>query len=105
VRKHPVATKRALRAIIKANEICVSEPDRTARLLVDRGYTPRYDYALQTIKEVPYARWREFDPEDSIRYYSLKLHEIGMIKTTPNTIIEKNTDWHFLNELKRELRV
>lgn len=53
VRRHPEATKRALRAIIKANEICVNEPDRTARLLVDRGYTPRFDYALQTIKEVP----------------------------------------------------
>ena len=105
VRTHPVATKRALRAIIKANEICVNEPERTAQLLVDRGYTPRYDYALQTIKEVPYARWREFDPEDSIRFYSLKLHELGMIKASPNTIVEKNADWRSLNEVKRELRV
>jgi NitT/TauT family transport system substrate-binding protein len=104
VRTHPVATRRALRAIIKANEICVNEPERAARLLVDRGYTPRYDYALQTLKEVPYSRWREFDPEDSVRFYSLKLHEIGMIKTTPNAIIAKNTDWQPLNELRQELR-
>jgi NitT/TauT family transport system substrate-binding protein len=104
VRQHPVATKRALRAIIKANEICVNEPERAARLLVDRGYTSRYDYALQTIKDVPYARWHDLDPEDSVRFYSLKLHELGMIKTTPNTILQKNADWRIFNELKRELK-
>ena len=31
VRKHPVATKRAVRAILKAIEICAREPERVAR--------------------------------------------------------------------------
>jgi NitT/TauT family transport system substrate-binding protein len=35
VRKHPIATKRALRAILKAADICALEPDRAARALVD----------------------------------------------------------------------
>jgi NitT/TauT family transport system substrate-binding protein len=39
VRKYPVATKRALRAILKANQICALEPARAARLLVDKGFT------------------------------------------------------------------
>jgi NitT/TauT family transport system substrate-binding protein len=38
VRKHPVATKRALRAILKATNVCALEPDRVARFLVDRDY-------------------------------------------------------------------
>ena len=53
VRKHPVATKRALRAILKSTDVCAVEPERVARVLVDRGFAPRHDYALQTLKECP----------------------------------------------------
>src|SRR5215468_8747257 len=35
VRRPPVATKRALRAILKASDLCASEPERAARALVD----------------------------------------------------------------------
>ena len=104
VRKHPVATKRALRAILKAADLCAQEPERVARALVDGKYTPRYDFALQLVKELPYDRWREYDPEDTIRFYALRLHEIGMIKSSPRQIIARGTDWRFLNELKRELK-
>src|SRR5215813_6968816 len=104
VRKHPVATKRALRAILKAADVCAREPEWAARFLVDAGFTPRYDYALQALKEIPYARWREYDPEDTIRYYALRLREIGMIKASPNKIIADGADWRFLNELRREMK-
>jgi NitT/TauT family transport system substrate-binding protein len=104
VRNHPVATKRFLRAILKAADICATEPERAAQRLVDGGFTPRYDYALQTLTELPYGIWREFDPEDSLRFYALRLNEVGMIKSTPNQLIADGTDWRFLNELKRELK-
>ena len=67
-------------------------------------FASRYDYALQTLTELPYDRWREFDPEDAMRFYALRLHEVGMIKSTPNKIIADGTDWRFLDELKRELK-
>jgi NitT/TauT family transport system substrate-binding protein len=70
--------------------------------LVDRGFIARYDYALQTLSDVPYDRWREYDPEDTIRFYALRLH--GFVKSTPQQIIAENTDWRFFNELKRELK-
>jgi NitT/TauT family transport system substrate-binding protein len=104
VRKHPVATKRALRAIIKAADLCVTQPERVAQRIVDAGFTARYDYALQTLKEIQYAKWREYDPEDAIRFYSLRLREAGLIKATPNKILAEGTDWRFFNELKRELK-
>jgi NAD(P)-dependent dehydrogenase (short-subunit alcohol dehydrogenase family) len=47
-----VATKRALRAILKGADLCVSEPKRVAQQLVDEGYTKRYDYALQDLSEM-----------------------------------------------------
>jgi NitT/TauT family transport system substrate-binding protein len=104
IRKNPVATKRALRAILKATDFCVSDPAGAARRMVDNGFTARYDYALQTLKEVPYSKWREYDPEDTIRFWALRLREAGMIKSNPNKIIAEATDWRFLNELKRELK-
>jgi len=104
VRKHPVATKRVLRAILKVTDLCVAEPERVAQRLVDGGFTPRYDFALQTLVEIPYGKWREYNPEDTIRFYALRLHEAGMIDATPNTILAEGTDWRFLNELKRELK-
>jgi NitT/TauT family transport system substrate-binding protein len=105
VRTNPVATKRALRAILKAVDICASEPEQSAQIMVDRGYTKRYDYALQAIKKLPYGRWREYSPEDTLRFYALRLYELGMLKSTPQTLLAQGTDWGFLNELKNELKM
>ena len=104
IRRNPVATKRVLRAILKATDFCVSDPAGAARRMVDGGFTTQYDYALQTLKEVPYNKWREYDPEDTIRFWALRLREAGMIKSNPNKIIAEATDWRFLNQLKRELK-
>jgi NitT/TauT family transport system substrate-binding protein len=104
VRAHPVATKRAMRAILKTADLCVTEPERVARQLVEGGYTARYNYAVQALSELPYNKWREYDPEDTLRFYALRLHEVGLIDSTPNKIIAENTDWRFLDELKRELK-
>jgi NitT/TauT family transport system substrate-binding protein len=104
VKKFPVATKRAVRALLKATDICVQEPERVAKMVVDGGFTPNYDYALEALKEVPYNAWRTFDPEDALRFHALRLHESGLIKTSPNKLIARTSDWRFLNELKKELK-
>ena len=104
VRMYPVATKRVLRAVLKSADLCATEPERAAQLLVDRGFTPRLDYALQALNELPYRVWRDYDPEDTVRWYALRLNEAGFIKSAPQTIIAEHTDWRFLNELKRELK-
>jgi NitT/TauT family transport system substrate-binding protein len=104
VQNYPVATKRLVRAVLKATDICAGEPKRAARRLVDGGFFDSYDYALQGASDVPYATWREYNPEDTVRFYALRLHEVGMIKSTPQEIIAAGTDWRFLNELKRELK-
>jgi NitT/TauT family transport system substrate-binding protein len=102
VRKHPVATKRVMRALLKAVDVCVTAPERAARIVADRGYP--YDYSLQAMREIPYANWRNFDPEDAVRFYALRLRDAGMIKSSPNKILADGTDWRFWNELKRELK-
>jgi NitT/TauT family transport system substrate-binding protein len=104
IRQYPVATKRAMLAILKATDLCATDPEGAARQLVEGGFAQHYDTALQTVRDVPYNVWRELDPEDSLRFYALWLHEFGMIDSTPNQIIANGTDWRFLNELKRELK-
>jgi NitT/TauT family transport system substrate-binding protein len=103
-RKYPVATKRALRAILKAVDLCATDQEGAARRLVSGGFTDRYEYALQTLSENGYDKWREYDAEDTLRFYALRLHEVGLIKSNPQRIIAEGTNWRFLNELKRELK-
>jgi len=103
--RHPVATKRALRAILKANEMCAAEPDRVARLLVDGGFAKPSEHLVPALRELPYRRWRDSEPDDSVRFYALRLHEAGLVKSTPKRILADAVDLRIWRELKRELRV
>jgi NitT/TauT family transport system substrate-binding protein len=107
VKKNPIATKRALRAILKSNDICAREPELAARTLVEKKVrkTSEYKHIVQSLKEIPYGKWREYNPEDTIRFYALRLRDIGMIKSSPKEFIAQNTDWRFLGALKRELNL
>jgi NitT/TauT family transport system substrate-binding protein len=105
VNNNPVATKRAMRALFKAIDACALNPERAARLVVDKGFSPRYDFAVGALKAIPYNVWRSYDPEATLRFHTLRLREVGMLKSTPNDFIARTVDWRFLNELKQELKV
>ena len=91
-------------AILKAADLGLAEPARVARRIVEAGFSPCYDFALQALSDIQYDRWRDYDPEDTLRFYALRMREAGLIKALPTRIIEENTDWHFFNALKRELK-
>ena len=103
-RRHPSATKRALRSILKGDQLCAIEPGRGARAFADRGFTGAPEYARQAMTEIPFGRWRDYNPEETVRFYALRLHEAGMIKSSPQKLIAQGTDWRFLSELKKELK-
>jgi NitT/TauT family transport system substrate-binding protein len=103
MRKNPVATKRALRALLKATDITAHDPAHAARIMVDTGYTSKYDYTVEAMKDIPYNKWREYDPTDTLRFYALRLRDAGLVKSNPDELIARGTDWRFLNELKQEL--
>jgi hypothetical protein len=60
------------------------------------------------------CRWRRVIPPGtasgsspgtrSFPRLALRLHEAGLIRSSPQKIIADGTDWRFLNELKRELK-
>ena len=103
-RKNPIATKRALRAIIKASDICASDPERGAKAYLDLGFKVAPEYARQAMREVPYGRWRDYNPEDTLRFYALRLREARLIKSSPQQLIAQGTDWRFIEQLKKELK-
>jgi len=102
--RYPIATKRALRAYLKAADVCAREPERVARYLIEKDYESRYAIGLEVLKSVPYNRWREANIEDTIRFYALRLHDVGMITISPNALVTRAVDQRFLNELKQELK-
>jgi len=102
--RNPIATKCVLRAILKATDICAADPQGAARFLSDKLYEPRFQIGLNVMQRLPFNFWREADPEDTLRFHALRLHEVGLIRTSPQTLIAEHTDWRFLNELKRELK-
>ena len=103
--EYPVATKRVMRADPEGRPISApAEPARVARLLVDGGFTARYEYALQTLqrdalRQMARVRRRGHDP-----FLCAAPARAGLIKSSPQKIIADGTDWRFLNELKRELK-
>lgn len=103
-RKNPIATKRALRAIIKGSEICASDPERAAQAFLRLGYPTNPDHARQALKEIPYGHWRDYNPEETIRFYALRLREAGMVKSAPQKLIADGCDWRLLDQLKREMK-
>ncbi|HEX4596139.1 MAG TPA: ABC transporter substrate-binding protein [Bryobacteraceae bacterium] len=105
VRRNPIATKRVVRAMIRATDICAAKPEWVAQRLVDRGITPRYASARRGLYDVPYRNWRDYDPEDAVRFWALRLREIGMIKSSPDKIIATGTDWRFIKEVRKELGI
>ncbi len=102
--ENPVAAKRALRAILKANQLCAEKPEVAAQWLVDEGQSPTIDYAMRTLNDLAYDAWDTYDPEDTLRFYALRMNEAGIITQTPDEIIAHGTDWGPLTQLMRELK-
>ena len=103
-RKHPIATKRAVRAILKASDLCASNPQLGAKAYLAQGFKIDAEFATQAIRELPYGKWRDYNPEETVRFYALRLREAQMVKGAPQKLIAQGTDWRIWDELKHELK-
>jgi NitT/TauT family transport system substrate-binding protein len=77
---------------------------KSARFALSRGLAQSYDAALEAFKELGYRQWRSYNPEETVRFWALRLREVEFITGSPQKLIARGTDWRFLNELKRELK-
>lgn len=104
VRGKPIATKRALRALLKANDLCRRAPDVVARRLVETGAARDVEIAGAMLDELPYGAWRDYDPAATVRFFALRLREAGLIRASPQEVLERRTDFRILAALRRELK-
>lgn len=104
--KNPAATKRALRALLKATDIVAASPERGAQAMRDLGFVPDalYEATLAELRLIKWDVWRTYDPADTLRFYALRLKEAGLIKGTPEQVIGRGSDFRFLRELMPELK-
>ena len=105
VESHPVATKRALRAILKPTDVRAQNPERAARFLEAKGYESRYELSLEVLRSLPYDQWRSLDPIGHLALPCATPARSRHDQVPPQRIIAQGTDWRFLNELKKELKV
>jgi NitT/TauT family transport system substrate-binding protein len=107
IKKNPIATKRALRAILKANDIVARNPGLATRTLIEKKVRSESEYrsTLRALTDIPYGRWREYNPEDTVRFYALRMRDIGMIESNPQQFINRHADWRFMTELKKEFGI
>jgi NitT/TauT family transport system substrate-binding protein len=107
IKKNPIATKRAVRAILKANDVVAHDPEMATRILIEKKVIKESEYmnTLPELKHIPYNKWRDYNPEDTIRFYALRMRDIGMMKSNPQQFIDQHTDWRFIKELKKEFGI
>jgi NitT/TauT family transport system substrate-binding protein len=110
-RQNPVATKRFTRAVLRAADATGKDRPAAARagigasirnLLAQRN-APEEEILIDTTAMVSYD-WREFDPEETLRFFALRLGEVKLIKSTPQQIIAQGSDFAYMRQLRTELK-
>ena len=102
--RHPVAARRAVRAFLKASELCAADPELAATAFLAQGFNVDPEYARQALRELKLGAWRDFNPEETLRFYALRLREAEMVKGAPQKIIAGGSDWRIVDRLRKELK-
>jgi NitT/TauT family transport system substrate-binding protein len=110
-RQNPVATKRFTRAVLRAADATAKDRPSAARAgvsasmrnLLAQRTVPDEDILMDTTAMVSYD-WREFDPEETLRFFALRLGDVKLIKSTPQQIIAQGSDVAFMRQLRSELK-
>jgi NitT/TauT family transport system substrate-binding protein len=103
-RAHPNATRRATRAVLRAIDYGAKDRPRAVAVATEKKIPEDVSLLYEAIKNLNY-NWRDYDPEDTLRYYALRLADVKLLKKTPSQIIAEGTDFAFFRQMQRELAV
>jgi NitT/TauT family transport system substrate-binding protein len=108
-RQNPIATKRVTRALLRATDRAAKDPGRAAHDAVAAAHDTVTaggfdDESLlrETIAMCTY-NWRELDPEETLRFFALRLGDAKLITSTPQQLIAQGTDLTYMRQLRKEL--
>jgi NitT/TauT family transport system substrate-binding protein len=108
-RRYPVATKRVTRAVCRAADLVAKDRKAAAHQYVASGFfstTPAAtdeDIVNEVIRDLSYD-WRELDPEETLRFFALRLADAKLIKATSQQIIAQGSDFAYMRQLRTELK-
>jgi NitT/TauT family transport system substrate-binding protein len=102
--KNPVATKRVTRAVLRACDVVSKDKARAAREYVARfPDNGSEEIVSEVIKDLSYD-WRALDPEDTLRFFAVKLGDSKLVKGTPQQIIDQGSNFAYMRQLKTDLK-
>ncbi|MDP9275165.1 MAG: ABC transporter substrate-binding protein [Chloroflexota bacterium] len=108
-RRYPIATKRVTRAVLRAADLVTKDKARAAHQFVAGGFfstTPAAtdeDIMNEAIRDLSYD-WRELDPEETLRFFALRLADAKLVTKTSQQIIAQGSDFAFMRQLRTELK-
>lgn len=106
-RTNPVATKRVTRAFLRGSDLVTKDKKAAvqravdAKLYANPALTP--DVLNETIAMLSYE-WREYDPEETMRFYAQRLRDVKAITKTPQQIMDDGASFAYARQLARELK-
>ncbi len=107
-RKNPIATKRVTRAVLRAADAVTKDKARAAHEYVARGFYATAsptdeEITNEVIKDLSYD-WRELDPEETLRFFALRMGDAKLIKSTPQQVIAQGSDFAYMRQLRSTLK-
>lgn len=101
--QNPIAAKRVTRALLRATDRAAKDPARAAHDAVAAGGDFVDDSLVRETMAMCSYDWRELDPEESLRFFALRLAESKLITKTPPQLIHEGTDLAYMRQLRKEL--
>jgi len=114
-RQYPIATKRLTRAVLRASDAAARDRARAvsdsvvlaASMSLANG-KPNTNFrdgpiVTETMAMCTY-NWRDVEPAETLRFFGLRLADAKLIKSTPQQLIDRGTDFAYVRQLRTELR-
>jgi NitT/TauT family transport system substrate-binding protein len=102
-RQNPIATKRVTRAVLRATDAAAKDQPRAAHDVVASGVGFADESIVRETMAMCTYNWRELDPEETLRFFALRLAEAKLITSTPQQLIAQGTDLAYMRQLRKEL--
>ncbi len=108
-RRNPIATKRVTRAFLRAADLLTKDKLGVAHEYVARGFFSTTPAATdeqvvnEVIRDLSYD-WRDLDPEETLRFFGLRLADAKLVKSSSQQIITQGSDFAYMRQLKTELK-
>jgi NitT/TauT family transport system substrate-binding protein len=108
-RRNPVAIKRVTRAVLRAADLVTKDRAGAAHQFVAGGFLSPIpaatdeDIVNEVIRDLSYD-WRELDPEETLRFFALRLADAKLVKLSSQQIIAQGSDFAYMRQLRSELK-